>query len=127
MKDKAEQIGRGDQLRAIKLKEIKMDMNEILLGAVIIVLLFSGVMFRFVFYYRDQVKALNEEVRKIKHEFLRDSMKLTEERDRAIREQNMVIKRRNQAIEKLKKQIKQYEEVIKQYQEAVKSEDNTKR
>ncbi|WP_455480389.1 hypothetical protein V3564_04405 [Bartonella sp. B12(2025)] len=104
-----------------------MMVNGILLGAVIVVLLFSGIMFWFAFYYRDQVKALKEEARKIKHEFFRGSMKVTKERDRAIREQNMVIKRRDQAIEKLKKQIKQYEETIQQHKEAIKSEDDVKR
>lgn len=60
----------------------------------------------------------------MKHEFLRDSIKMTEERDRTLREQNMVIKRRDQAIEKLKKQIRQYEENEKKYQKVLKSEDN---
>ncbi|AFR26575.1 hypothetical protein MF1_03790 [Bartonella quintana] len=104
-----------------------MSVNEILLGTVLVVLLFSGVMFRFALYYRDQVKAFQEEARKIKHEFLRDSMKMTEERNRAIREQSVVIKRRDQTIEKLKKQIKQYEEVMKQNQDAIKSEDEVKK
>lgn len=76
-----------------------MNINEILLGAMMVVLLFSGVIFRFALYYRGQIKALKEESRRIKHEFLRDSMKMTEERDRVLREQNMVIKRREQAIE----------------------------
>ncbi|WP_144752880.1 MULTISPECIES: hypothetical protein [Bartonella] len=101
-----------------------MSVNEILLGAMIIVLLFIGVIFRFSLYYRSQIKVLKEESRRIKHEFLKDSMKMTEERDRTFREQNMVIKRRDQAIKKLKKQIKQYEENEKKYQKVLKSEDN---
>lgn len=101
-----------------------MSVNEILLGAMIVVLLFSGVIFRFSLYYRSQIKALKEESRRMKHEFLKDSMKMTEERDRTFREQNMVIKRRDQAIEKLKKQIRQYEENEKKYQKVLKSEDN---
>ncbi|WP_375613354.1 MULTISPECIES: hypothetical protein [unclassified Bartonella] len=101
-----------------------MSVNEILLGAMIVVLLCSGVIFRFSLYYRSQVKILKEESRRIKHEFLRDSMKMTEERDRAIREQSMVIKRRDQAIEKLKKQIKQYEKNEKKYKKMLKSEDD---
>ncbi|WP_208437372.1 hypothetical protein [Bartonella taylorii] len=104
-----------------------MNVNEILLGVVVIIVLLSGITFWFAFYYRGQVKALKEEARKIKHEFLRDSMKMTEERDRAIRDQSMVIKRRDKAIEKLKKQIKQHEEVIKQHRGAIKSEDDAKR
>ncbi|UNE53696.1 hypothetical protein [Bartonella machadoae] len=86
-----------------------MSVNEILLGVVIVVFLFSGIMFRFACYYRSQVKALKEEVRKLKHDFLRDSMKMNEERDRMIKEKSMMVKRRDQAIEKLKRQIKQYE------------------
>ncbi len=83
-----------------------MSVNDILLGVVIVVLFFSGITFRFSLYYRNQVKALKEHSRKIKHEFLRDSMKMTEERDRAIREQSMVIKRRDQTIEKLKNKLR---------------------
>ncbi|MBB4076968.1 DNA primase large subunit [Bartonella fuyuanensis] len=101
-----------------------MSINEILSGLMVVVLLFSGIIFRFTLYYRGQVKALKKESRRIKHEFLRDSMKMTEERDRAIREQSMVIKRRDQAIEKLKKQIKQYEENEKKSQKVLKSEDD---
>ncbi|WP_019222400.1 hypothetical protein [Bartonella rattaustraliani] len=104
-----------------------MSVNEILLGVVIVVLFFSWGMFRSVSYYRIQVKALKEEARKMKHAFLRETMKMTEERERAIREQSMVIKRREQAIEKLKKQVKQYEKVIKQYKEKVQVEDEEKR
>ncbi|PIT69837.1 hypothetical protein [Bartonella tribocorum] len=101
-----------------------MNVNEILLGVMIVVLLFSGVIFRFSSYYRSQIKALKEDARRIKHEFLRDSMKMTEERDRALREQNMVIKRRDKTIEKLKKRIKQYEENEKKYQKGLKFEDD---
>ncbi|WP_208435901.1 hypothetical protein [Bartonella phoceensis] len=104
-----------------------MSVNEVLLGVMIIIVLLSGITFRFAFYYRDQVKILKEEARKIKHDFLRDSMKMTEERDRAIRDQSMVIKRRDQAIEKLKKQIKQHEGIIKQHQEEIKSKNDVKR
>lgn len=103
-----------------------MNINEILWVVVVVVLLFSGIILRFALYYRDQAKAFQEEARKIKHEFLRDSMKITEERDRAIREQNMVIKRRDQAIAKLKQRLKQYEEAMQQHQEEIKSQDEAK-
>ncbi|KEC54632.1 hypothetical protein [Bartonella koehlerae] len=104
-----------------------MSINEVLWVIMIVVLLFSGVILRFALYYRDQAKAFQEEARNIKHEFLRDSIKITEERDRAIREQNMVIKRRDQAIAKLKRQVKQYEEVMQQHQEKIKSKDEAKK
>ncbi|EJF83035.1 hypothetical protein [Bartonella rattimassiliensis] len=103
-----------------------MDVNEILLGAVVVVLLFSGVIFRFSLYYRSQVKTIKEETRRIRHKFLKNSMKMTEERDRAVREQNMMIKRRDKTIEELKKQIKQYEENEKKYQKMLKPEDDNK-
>ncbi|WP_019221461.1 hypothetical protein [Bartonella senegalensis] len=103
-----------------------MSINEILWIGVVIVLLFGGVILRFVLYYRGQAQAFQEEARKIKHEFLRDSMRINEERDRAIREQNMVIKRRDQTIAKLKQQVKQYEEAMQQHQEEINAEDEAK-
>ncbi|MBX4335069.1 hypothetical protein [Bartonella raoultii] len=103
-----------------------MSANEILLGAMVVILLFSGGMVLFALYHRNKVKALKEEARKMRHNFLRDSMKLTEERDRIMREKNIVIKRRDQVIEKLKKQIKQYEEIIQQHQDIIKFKDDAK-
>lgn len=103
-----------------------MSANGILLGAMGVVLLFSGGTVLFALYYRNKIKALKEEARKMKYDFLRDSMKMNEERDRIMREKNIVIKRRDQVIEKLKKQIKQYEEVIPQHQDMMKFEDDVK-
>ncbi|EJF81069.1 hypothetical protein [Bartonella doshiae] len=105
-----------------------MSVNEILLIAVSmvgVVMLFSGIIFRFVLFYRNQIKILQEEARKMRHDILRDSMKMTEERNRMVREYNMVIQKRDQTIEKLRKKVKQCEDVVKQCQEAIKPEDKS--
>ncbi|WP_244427603.1 hypothetical protein [Bartonella queenslandensis] len=87
-----------------------MSSNEILLIAVVAMLLISGMMLRFVFSYRSQIKDLKEEAKKIKSEFSRKTVELTHERDAVIEEKNRIINVSNRDIEDCNNAIKTHSE-----------------
>ncbi|WP_375682139.1 coiled-coil domain-containing protein [Bartonella sp. CE47NXGY] len=114
-----------------------MSSNEILWIAVVSVLLLSGVMFRIALHYRDQVKALKEQVQDIKKKmkenefrYLKESKQTIdecdadlEERDKEIKQLKQEIEERDEEIKQLKQKIEERDEEIKQLKQEIKERD----
>ncbi|WP_375694011.1 hypothetical protein [Bartonella sp. AD24XZML] len=85
---------------------------------VFVVLLFSGVMFRFALYYRDQVKKLKEQVKgqEFRIEVLKEERNVTK---KIIDECGEDIKKYEKEIKALKQKIDEYEEAFKRKNEVI--------
>ncbi|WP_375642635.1 MULTISPECIES: hypothetical protein [unclassified Bartonella] len=79
-----------------------MSWNEILWIAVVSVLLLSGVMFRIALHYRDQVKALKEQVNNLKKEMREKEFRYLKETKQTIDECDADLEERDKLIEALK-------------------------
>ncbi|WP_375633129.1 MULTISPECIES: hypothetical protein [unclassified Bartonella] len=91
-----------------------MSSNEILWIAVVSVLLLSGVMFRIALHYRDQVKALKEQVQDIKKKMKENEFRYLKESKQTIDECDADLEERDKEIKQLKQEIEERDEEIKQ-------------
>ncbi|WP_375626874.1 hypothetical protein [Bartonella sp. MU37NMGALS] len=89
-----------------------MSSNEILWIAVVSVLLLSGVMFRIALHYRNQVKALKEQVQDLKKE-------MRENEFRYLKESKQTIDQCDADLEELKQKIDAYREDFKRKSEKI--------
>ncbi|WP_375657283.1 hypothetical protein [Bartonella sp. CM120XJJH] len=100
-----------------------MSWNEILWIAVVSVLLLSGVMFRIALHYRDQVKALKEQVNNLKKEMRGNEFRYLKETKQTIDECDADLKERDKLIEALKQEIKERYEEMEERDEEIKERD----
>ncbi|WP_375646101.1 hypothetical protein [Bartonella sp. CM87QHHN] len=101
-----------------------MSSNEILWIAVVSVLLLSGVMFRIALHYRDQVKALKEQVQDIKKKMKENEFRYLKESKQTIDECDADLEERDKEIKQLKQEIEERDEEIKQLKQ--KTEEHEK-
>ncbi|WP_375670505.1 hypothetical protein [Bartonella sp. PS7NMGDW] len=102
-----------------------MSSNEILWIAVVSVLLLSGVMFRIALHYRNQVKALSEEiqylrarVKKVNTDFILGNRNITYECDADIGKSEAEIKKLKQEIKERDEEIKQLKQKTEEHEKA---------
>ncbi|WP_039760368.1 hypothetical protein [Bartonella queenslandensis] len=89
------------------------EMIAIVVCVVFGVLLFSGVMFRFALYYRDQVKTLKKQVQDLQEENRKKEFKFLKESKQTIDECDDDLKKYEEQIKGLKQQIDEYEAAFK--------------
>ncbi|WP_375607566.1 MULTISPECIES: hypothetical protein [unclassified Bartonella] len=96
-----------------------MSSNEILWIAVVSVLLLSGVMFRIALHYRDQVKALKEQVQDIKKKMRENEFRYLMESKQTIDECDADLEERDKAIKQLKQKTEEHEKAFRNVSEVV--------
>ncbi|WP_246668544.1 hypothetical protein [Bartonella refiksaydamii] len=101
-----------------------MSLNEILWIVTFSVLLLGGVIFRFALHYRDQVKALKEQVNNLKKEMRENELRYLKESKQTIDECDADLKERDKIIEELKQELEERDEEMKQLKQ--KTEEHEK-
>ncbi|WP_375614241.1 hypothetical protein [Bartonella sp. AC151YNML] len=100
-----------------------MSSNEILWIAVVSVLLLSGVMFRIALHYRDQVKALKEQVQDLKKKMRENEFRYLKESKQTIDECDADLEERDEEIEELKAEVQSRDEEIERLTQELKQRD----
>ncbi|UNE53622.1 hypothetical protein [Bartonella machadoae] len=108
---------------------MRLNASEILLAAaflMFIVLLFSGVMFRFALHYRDQVKALKEQLITLKNSMKAVDKQYTWAMSKALKnvaktvsDRNIAVKERDETITALRQDLEWYGEMLKARDEEI--------
>ncbi|KEC55965.1 hypothetical protein [Bartonella koehlerae] len=91
-----------------------MSWNEILLIILVVLLLFSGVMFQFALYYRNQAKNLTGKLEDRKREVLIETKAIIDQCAADLKKYDAEIKARDEEIEKLQQNLKHLEEEAKE-------------
>ncbi|WP_240532103.1 hypothetical protein [Bartonella quintana] len=97
-------------VRVINGDSNQMSWNEVLLVVLVVLLLFSGIIFRFALYYRNQIKNLKDELEERKRKVLIETKAIIDQCATDLKKYDAEIKIRDEKIEKLKQELQHLEE-----------------